>query len=46
VGDQTDRLIPELVPEWMVTSQSVLVLLNALYLAADRERAFGTSVSI
>jgi len=41
VAEQTEQLIPELVPEGMVNSQSVMLLVNALYLAADWERPFG-----
>ena len=41
VAEQTEQLIPELLPEGMVNAQSVMVLVNALYLEADWERPFG-----
>lgn len=41
VADQTEGLIPELLPAGMVNGQSVLVLVNALYLEADWGRQFG-----
>lgn len=41
VAERTEDLIPELVPEGMVNGRSVLLLVNALYLAADWERPFG-----
>lgn len=41
VADQTEDLIPELLPAGMVNGQSVLVLVNALYLEADWARQFG-----
>lgn len=41
VADQTEDLIPELLPAGMVNERSVLVLVNALYLEADWARRFG-----
>lgn len=41
VAERTEDLIPELVPEGMVNDRSVLLLVNALYVAADWERPFG-----
>lgn len=41
VAEQTEQLIPELLPQGMISSQSVMLLVNALYLEADWERPFG-----
>lgn len=41
VAEQTEQLIPQLVPEGMINSQSVMLLVNALYLQADWELPFG-----
>ncbi len=41
VAERTQDRIPELVPEGMVNADSVLMLVNALYLEADWARPFG-----
>jgi serpin B len=41
VAEQTEDLIPELLPEGMVNPASVLFLVNALYLEADWAKPFG-----
>lgn len=41
VAERTERRIPELLPPGFVNPQTVLVLVNALYLQADWERPFG-----
>lgn len=41
VDERTEQLIPELLPEGFVNPQTVLVLVNALYLQADWARPFG-----
>lgn len=41
VAEQTEQLIPQLIPEGMINSKSVMLLVNALYLQADWERPFG-----
>lgn len=41
VAGQTEDLIPELVPPGFLNDQSVMVLVNALYLEADWARSFG-----
>ena len=41
VAEQTRDLIPDLLPEGFLTPQSVLVLVNALYLQADWLTPFG-----
>lgn len=41
VSQRTEQLIPELLPPGFVNAQSVLVLVNALYLQADWARPFG-----
>ncbi len=41
VAEQTEDLIPELLPAEFVNPDSVLVLVNALYLEADWARPFG-----
>jgi len=41
VADQTEALIPELLPAGFINPESVLVLVNALYLEADWARPFG-----
>ena len=41
VADRTEGLIPELLPTGFVNPQSVMVLVNALYLEADWVRPFG-----
>jgi len=41
VSEQTEGLIPELLPAGFVTHTSVMVLVNALYLQADWARPFG-----
>jgi serpin B len=41
VAEQTEDLIPDLLPEGFLDSESVLVLVNALYLEADWAQPFG-----
>jgi serpin B len=41
VAEQTEQLIPQLVPEGMINGESVMLLVNALYLQADWARPFG-----
>lgn len=41
VGDRTEGLIPELLPQGFITPQTVLVLTNAMYFEADWEVPFG-----
>ena len=41
VAERTEDLIPELLPSGFVNPQSVMVLVNALYLEADWARPFG-----
>lgn len=41
VSEQTEELIPELLPAGFVKPSSVMVLVNALYLEADWARPFG-----
>lgn len=41
VAERTEQLIPELVPQGMINPNSVMVLVNALYLEADWARQFG-----
>lgn len=41
VAEQTEQLIDELVPEGMIHAQSVMLLVNALYLEADWQLPFG-----
>jgi serpin B len=41
VSEQTEELIPELLPVGFVRPNSVMVLVNALYLEADWARQFG-----
>ncbi|MEE8599774.1 serpin family protein [Euzebya tangerina] len=41
VGERTRDVIPELLPRGAITRQSILVLVNALYLEAAWERPFG-----
>lgn len=41
VADRTEDLIPELLPAGFITPDSVLVLVNALYLQADWATPFG-----
>lgn len=41
VAERTEDLIPELLPSGFVNPQTVLVLVNALYLEADWARPFG-----
>lgn len=41
VAERTEDLIPELLPTGFVNPQSVMVLVNALYLEADWARQFG-----
>lgn len=40
VGDRTKDLIPELIPEGLITNATILVLVNALYLKASWQTAF------
>jgi serpin B len=41
VAERTERLIPELLPDGFIKSNTVLVLTDALYFAADWARPFG-----
>jgi serpin B len=41
IAEQTEDLIPELLPDGFLTPDSVLVLVNALYLEADWALTFG-----
>lgn len=41
VAERTQDLIPELLPEGFITPDSVMVLVNALYLQADWQMPFG-----
>jgi serpin B len=41
VGDQTEGLIPELVPEGFITPETVLVLTDAIYFKARWQTIFG-----
>jgi serpin B len=41
VGDRTDQLIPDLLPPGFITDQTVLVLTDAIYLAAQWQTPFG-----
>lgn len=41
VAERTEELIPELLPSGFVNPQTVMVLVNALYLEADWARPFG-----
>jgi len=41
VSERTEGLIPELLPDGFIRSNTVLVLTDALYFAADWERPFG-----
>lgn len=41
VAERTEQLIPELLPPGMVNPNSVMVLVNALYLEAEWARQFG-----
>lgn len=41
VGDQTEGLIPELLPDGFIRSETVLVLTDAVYFKARWERVFG-----
>jgi len=41
VSDQTEELIPDLLPAGFLNPNSVMVLVNALYLEADWARPFG-----
>jgi serpin B len=41
VAERTEGLIPELLPDGFIRSNTVLVLTDALYFAADWERPFG-----
>ena len=41
VADQTEQLIPELVPQGVIDDTTVLVLTDAVYLAARWQRIFG-----
>lgn len=41
VADQTNQLIPELLPEGFVTPNTVLVLTDAVYFKAQWQRVFG-----
>jgi hypothetical protein len=46
VAERTEGLIPELLPEDFIRSNTVLVLTDALYFAADWERPFGKYGSV
>ncbi|MGE0731026.1 MAG: serpin family protein [Acidimicrobiia bacterium] len=41
VGERTEGLIPELLPDGFIEPDTVLVLTDAIYFAADWERPFG-----
>lgn len=41
VADRTERLIPELIPQGFIKPNTLLVLTDAIYFAADWERPFG-----
>lgn len=46
VGEQTEGLIPELLPDGLITPQTVLVLTDAVYFKARWEREFGKYGSV
>lgn len=46
VSDRTEGLIPDLLPDGMIDSQTVLVLTDTVYFAADWARPFGKYGSV